>query len=63
MRKPSNLKQRLDQLRGESPAPIALELQLDAEIYRLLQQRARRAQLSTESYIMQVLAQHLETEE
>ena len=63
MRKSVNLKRRLDQLRGEEDTPVALDLQLNAQVYREIQQRARRQQISPASYIAQVLAQHLESDE
>jgi len=59
MKKAVNLKQRLDELRGESAAPVMLTLHLDADLYRAVQTRARRAQVSPETYIAQVLTHHL----
>jgi hypothetical protein len=59
MKKRPDLKQRLDDLRGEPEQPVEITLRLDAEQYRELQVLALAQNLSVAAYLDWLIGQHL----
>ena len=59
-RKRPDLKKRLDELRDEPEPQIELELQVDAELMRRLKRLARRKRVPVETYITNILTEHVE---
>ncbi len=55
-----DLKQRLDDLRHDPEPPVAVMLQLDADLYRLLIALAAGEQLSLDAYLVNTLQHHAE---
>ena len=63
MKKPGNLKKRLEEIRQEPAPPRDVTLTLDAELYQALKAVARRQRQPLEAYLVRVLRQHIgETE-
>jgi predicted HicB family RNase H-like nuclease len=60
MKKATNLKKRLDELRDEPELPTELTLKIDPNLHRTLKHRADQEQCSLQDYILSVLRSHLD---
>ena len=60
VKKPDNLKKRLNELRQEPAPPVDVTLTLDAELYEALKALARQHRQPLETYLVRVLHLHVE---
>ena len=60
MKKATNLKKRLDELRDEPELPTELTLKIDRNLHRRLKHQADQEQCSLQDYILSVLRNYLD---
>ena len=58
VKKPRNLKKRLNELRQEPAAPVDVTLTLDAELYQALKALARQHRQPLEPYLLHILERY-----
>ncbi len=58
VKRASNLKKRLDEIREQPSPPVEVSLDLDAELYQTLKALARQHRQPLEAYLLRVLSQH-----